>query len=262
MAKIQYRDFKQQAENGTITDFKPYITISGKFREYIASKGQYIDELMAYNEPDVIVALIENGYIPEHYEALKTHKDKRVRAALAREGLWPDEFITDPDRDVRAGVVYAHPEYMRQVQNSNSEWYAVKSVVENDPNVAPEDLDFFLSLPKHAIGYKGIDSLESITANELPDAELDTIQLTYRQKLRAMAQELTVLEKTMSPYELYKAENPAWVRGLTITQIHSMNKFRKDAEEYATLECFERHFDELLAQSHNYWSADFSWIRA
>ena len=252
MAKIQYRDFERQAENGTITDFKPYIGISGKFREYIASTGQYINELMAYNEPAVITVLIDKGYIPEHYEALKTHTDKRIRAALAERGLWSDEFIKDPNRDVRAAVVSAHPKYMKQVQNSNSEWHVVKHIVENDPNVNLEDLDFFLSLPKHERDYKGIDSLKAITKDERPDTELTTIRLAYRQKAQALVQELSVLEKTMTPVELYKTGNPAWVRGLSITQIQNMNKFYRRADRYGVLDGFESHFEQLLATSHNF----------
>ena len=252
MAKIQYRDFERQAENSTITDFKPYIGISGKFREYIASTGQYINELMAYNEPAVITVLIDKGYIRDRYEDLKNHADKRVREALAERGLWPDEFIKDPNRDVRAAVIRAHPKYMKQVQNSNSEWYEVKHVVESDPNVNLEDLDFFLSLPKHERDYKGIDSLEAITKDERHDTELTTIRLAYRQKARAIAQEMSVLEKTMTPVELYKVGNPAWVRGLSITQIKNMNRLYRYADRYDVLDGFERHFDQLLAKSHDF----------
>lgn len=252
MAKIQYRDFEQQAENGTITDFKPYIGISGKFREYIASKGQHINELMAYNEPAVITVLIKKGYVRDRYDEFKTHTDKRIREALAEQGLWPDEFIKDPNRDVRAAVVLAHPKYMKQVQNSNSEWYAVNHIVESDPSVSLEDLDFFLSLPKHNRDYKGLDSLEAIAKDERPDAELTTIRLAYRQKARALAQEMSVLEKTMTPVELYKSGNPAWVRGLSIAQIRNMNRLYRYADRYDVLDGFERHFNQLLATSHDF----------
>lgn len=48
MAKLQYKKFKHKIENGTITDLTPYISYSGAFRVLIASKGQHINELLAY----------------------------------------------------------------------------------------------------------------------------------------------------------------------------------------------------------------------
>lgn len=152
MAKLQYKEFKHKVENGSITDLQPYISYSGAFRVLIASKGQHIEELLAYEEPDVMVELIKNGTATEHYEEWKTHKDKRVREALAQQGFWPEVFIEDENRDVRAGVVSTHPEMMRRVQNSEPEWEAVKDIIENDANVTIEDMDFFLSLPQHG-GY-------------------------------------------------------------------------------------------------------------
>ena len=72
MAKLQYKEFKRKVENGSITDLKPYVSYSGAFRVLIASKGQHIDELLTYKEPDVMVELIKNGYASEHYEEWKT----------------------------------------------------------------------------------------------------------------------------------------------------------------------------------------------
>lgn len=128
------------------------ISYSGAFRELIASKGQHIDELLTYKEPDVMVELIKNGYASEHYEEWKTHKDKRVREALAQQGFWPEDFIEDENRDVRAGVVMAHPEMMRHVQNSEPEWENVKDIIENDPNVTVEDMDNEVELFKATFG--------------------------------------------------------------------------------------------------------------
>ena len=83
MAKLQYKEFKHKVENGTITDLKPYISYSGAFRVLIASKGQHINELLAYQEPDVMVELINNGYASEHYEEWKSPRSASSTRFLA-----------------------------------------------------------------------------------------------------------------------------------------------------------------------------------
>lgn len=149
MAKIDAYEFKKQLENGSITDPRPYITWSGAFREVMAAKGLCIDEIIPYDDPLVLVTLIRHNYATEHYEKWKKHKDKRVRQELARRGFWPEVFIKDENNDVRAMTVAAHPELIMRVRNSGVEWANVKYIVENDPNVTVEALDFFLSLPHH-----------------------------------------------------------------------------------------------------------------
>lgn len=75
MEKIEYREFRRQVANGTITDLKPYIPVSGRIREYIASTGQHVEELYQYNETGVFVAFIENGHASEYYETFKHFRD-------------------------------------------------------------------------------------------------------------------------------------------------------------------------------------------
>lgn len=239
MAKLQYKEFKHKVENGTITNLKPYISYSGAFRVLIASKGQHIDELLTYKEPDVMVELIKNGYASEHYEEWKTHKDKRVREALAQQGFWPEVFIEDENRDVRAGVVMAHPELMRRVQNSEPEWEAVKDIIENDANVTIEDLDFFLSLPQHG-GYDW-------------KANKDFYKEVYNVKRTTLQTTANTLEATMKVVDLYKIGNPLWARGLTITQIRNLLSARICAQTAQQEQTFIEVFDELLKISHDSW---------
>lgn len=239
MAKLQYREFERKVDNGSITDLKPYISYSGAFRVLIASKGQHIEELLTYKEPDVMVALIENGYASEHYEEWKNHKDKRVRAALAQQGFWPEVFIEDENRDVRAGVVMAHPELMKRVQNSGPEWDTVKDIVENNPNVTVEDMDFFLSLPPHG-GYDW-------------KTNKDFYKEVYDVKRTALQTTANTLEATMKVADLYKIGNPLWARGLTITQIRNLLSARNCAQMAQQEQTFIDAFDTLLTASHDSW---------
>ena len=66
---MKYSEFKYCVQKGTITDLKPYITRNTAFRTLIAAKGQYVDELIQFDEDPVITTLIQHGYATEHYES-------------------------------------------------------------------------------------------------------------------------------------------------------------------------------------------------
>ena len=253
MAKLQYKEFKHKVENGTITDLKPYISYSGAFRVLIASKGQHINELLAYQEPDVMVELINNGYASEHYEEWKSHKDKRVREALAQQGFWPEVFIEDENRDVRAGVILAHPEMMRRAQESNSEWYAVQTLVEDNPNATRKDIDFFLSLKPHERDYGHMKKMWSTPDAHSEELMVNILLEAYRQKLNGFDCSTTLIERTMTTKDLYQIGHPAWTCNVSLTQIINLLQYRDESEQAKSLEQFEQHFDELLDASHDYW---------
>ena len=136
----------------------------------------------------------------------------------------------------------------------SEEWYRIKNKVEWDPNVTLEELDYFLSLRSYYDDYLAIGNLEAILAGKKPDNKLTVNKLAYRQKARAFAQELSLLEQNMAPADLYKAGNPAWAKGLSINQLRNINAYYRAAEEEEVLDKFEQHFGELLANSHNYWA--------
>ena len=102
--------------------------------------------------------------------------------------------------------------------------------------------------------YLAIGSLEAILAGKKSDDKLTVNKLAYRQKARAFAQELSLLEQNMAPADLYKAGNPAWAKGLSINQLRSINVYYRVAEEEGVQDKFERHFGELLANYHDYWA--------
>ena len=136
----------------------------------------------------------------------------------------------------------------------SDEWYRIKSEVEWNPNVTAEELDYFLSLRTYYDDYLAIGSLEAMLTGKKPDDKLTVNKLAYRQKARAFAQELDLLEKNMTPADLYRAGNPAWAKGLSINQLRNINAYYRTAKEENVLEQFEQHFGELLASSHDYWA--------
>lgn len=244
MAKIQFQQFRKQLEDGTITDPKPYITWSGAFREVMAEKGLCIEEILAYDEPPVIVALIRHNYATEHYEEWKTHKDKRVRRELASRGFWPEVFIKDEKSVVRATTVAVHPELMMHVRNSGAEWAQVKHIVEKDPNVTVEALDFFLSLPPHGGREWKVNK--------------DVIYEVYDLKRTALQTTANALEATMKVSDLYKIENPLWAKSLTIEQIRNILSARNQAQMARKVREFRDEFDKFLSVADNKWETQYA----
>lgn len=244
MAKIDAYEFKRQLEACNIIDPRPYITWSGAFREVMAAKGLCIDEIIPYDDPLVLVTLIRHNYATEHYEKWKTHKDKRVRQELARRGFWPEVFIKDENNDVRAMTVAVHPELIMRVRNSGVEWANVKYIVENDPNVTVEALDFFLSLPHHG-GQQW--KINKAFTNEV-----------YDLKRAAMQTQASALEATMKVSDLYKVGNPLWARGLTIEQIRNLLSARNKAQIAQKEREFVNDFDKFLELSDNKWETEYA----
>ena len=177
MSKLE--TFIKALNQGTITDFTSYLEESPtSFREAMAERGIEVDALVAKNEPAVISMLVSKGYANKHYEAWKTHKDARVRSALARKGYWPDFFITDKSPKVRKSVARVHHEYIPQILNrTSSEWRCALHLIEDDLDMDLNILKLFL------------DTKESKDKYNRPDTRV--VRLRYE----ASKKEASTLEK-------------------------------------------------------------------
>lgn len=100
-------------------------------RIQLAMKGENIEEIVAYDEPDVLVTLIDNGYAKEYYEQWKTHAHGTIRYALALQGYYPETFIHDKNPKVREAVVEVNPEYAEQLlaYNKKRHWIFVRDQI-------------------------------------------------------------------------------------------------------------------------------------
>ena len=100
-------------------------------RIQLAMKGENIEEIVAHDEPDVLVTLIDNGYAKEYYEQWKTHAHGTIRYALALQGYYPETFIHDKNPKVREAVVEVDPEYVEQLlaYNKKRHWIFVRDQI-------------------------------------------------------------------------------------------------------------------------------------
>lgn len=227
MSKLD--NFIKALDDKTITDFTTYLENSPtSFREVMAERGIEVDALVAKGEPSVIEVLISNGYATEHYEKWKTHPDSRVRGELARQGYWPDFFIQDKKPDVRCSVAVAYHEYIPQILNrTESEWYGALHLIENNLDMPIEILKLFLETRESRKDVNGYD--------------VKPIQLRYD----SLAKKATLLETTMSPYDLFITHNPQWVNGVPSDVVSKILDGYHLAEKNNQMELFKAVFGKL-----------------
>lgn len=71
--------------------------------------------------------------------------------------------------------------------------------------------------------------------------QVQAIQLKYK----AMVTEPTIIEKTMSPEQLFNVGNPLWARDYTIQQLYYYYKYRKEFEHYEQVDAVIRRGEKL-----------------
>lgn len=90
-----------------------------------------------------------------------------------------------------------------------------------------------------------IKLLEKALENDglLVDKEhsLKAIKLKYQ----AMTTEPTIIEKTMSPEQLFNARNPLWASGYTIQELYDWFKYRKPLDGYDRIDAIIKVSEKL-----------------
>lgn len=194
-------------------------------RMRMASDGENVEALVTKNEPEVLAELIKNGYAQNHYEEWKTHEHGTVRYALACTGLYPETFINDKNPSVREAAVRHHPEYCGQLlaRNKKRHWEFVCDLINTrtDLKWVKEFLD--AKVPK------AVDK-----------GKLHAIRIYYATRTL----EPTMMEKTMSPEQLFQVHSPFWATGLTITHIRNILEVYPQVEPTAFFEYFDQLLDE------------------
>lgn len=198
-------------------------------RILMASKGENIEALIAKNEPEVIAKLIDYEYAKDHYEEWKTHEHGNVRYALACLGLFPEIYINDKNPKVREAVVRHHNEYCSQLlaRNKKRHWEFVCAIINTRTDL------------KHVKEFLDAKVPKAVDKNKLR-----AIRLYYSAKTT----EPSMIEKTMSPAQLFQINSPFWVVGLTITQIQDIQNLYSQIEPDA----FFKYFDQLLDEEQ-FW---------
>lgn len=169
----------------------------------MASRGENIEDLIELNESEVISELIARGHAREHYEEWKNHEHGYVRYALAHQGYYPETFINDKNPSVREEVVRWHPEYREQLlaRNKKRHWEFVCSLINENTELAYIKTFLDAKVPR-----------------DVNQDKLKAIRIMYAVRTT----EPTMVEKTMTPAQLFQINSPFWAKHLKLWHIEDI----------------------------------------
>lgn len=232
MTLLSYNEFERAIQSGEVKDITPYLDrraqTHGPYRTYLAKNGLFVDELTKLEDVSTICTLIDNGYAQEYYPKWKKHTSHHVRDSLASAGWYPEEFLRDGDRMVRANVLKKHPEYaFRLLDGTNYEFDAAKKVILNMAYITLELLEIFVR--------KADGRLEA------------SYEEACQLKLAGLSVEPTVLERTMNARDLHQVGNVLWTRNFSIHQILVYTLAADKYNRPGTQEAFYALFDDFAS---------------
>ena len=192
--------FEIRLLNKEITCIQPYfdghLNLQRSYHRIMAQHGLYIDKLIKTNDKYVIADIVRYGYAQEHYEKWAKTGEDEVQKALLEKGLYVDILSQSKDIDVRFKVAQRYPErsltYLKSLDNNKHYRSLDLLMSQTKPDV--NALKFLFSLNWHKTGYN--------------------LQI-LKDKYKVMHKVPNVIEKTMSPFQLYQARNPLWKQNLS-----------------------------------------------
>lgn len=186
----------------------------------------YINNILKTNK---IINIINSGLYQDKYDELVTHPDPMIRYALVCNGFKPELFIHDENTMVRSESLKQRPdlqkESLKDIIDDPKKLNFIEKVLSKQTYIDIEILTKFVSNYKK---YKQISIYDPISRCEM-----------YETKLKAIQTKLSLEEKQISPYELYKIGNPGWARDFNseaIQGVLEMSEFLDvDDEEFKSI---------------------------
>ena len=186
-------EFEEAVKNGEIADFRPYVE-GGTFHENRDRKALCIE----YGVAQELYPEWVQSDDPDKY-------DGWIQLKLAEKGYCLDILSESDAEDILA------------------------EVLKHDVNYALDENDVMMNYYRHLV-YDVLMDVKDIpynvietyfeTINEYVPEDNTELELKYK----AMQITPTVIEKTMSPMQLFTAQNPLWALNLTGNQIkHVLN---------------------------------------
>jgi len=171
-----------------------------------------------------IVNIINSGLCKEKYDEWSKHQNPMVRYSLVCNGFTPELFIHDDNTMIRSEALSRRPDLQKE---------SLKNII-NDP----KKLEFIeKTLSKQT--YIDTEMLKTFVSN-CEKYKPDFWYEAYKIKLKAIQNKLTSDEEKMSPYELFKINNPSWARNfnsIVIQFILEMSEYQNDIDN-KEFECY------------------------
>lgn len=230
---IDMDNFKYQLDRGLISDFAPYLkqNVKSNVRCELAKRGLCVEELARMEEVPVVCSLITYGYATEYYERWSKHTSPDIRYELSKNGYYPEKFVRDRDKIVRAAVLEKHPEYAFQLMSgTNYERDRAEGIIHNMADITLEQMETYV----RKIG------------------GLDLRGEHYRLKLESLKTVPTPMEATMTPQALHKIGNPLWARGYSLKQLEIFHEVQYDLLRPNEIEALYEVWDQI-AEAESLW---------
>lgn len=193
--------FKTRLLNSEITCIEPYfndhLDLQRPYHRIMAQHGFHIDKLIETNDKYVIAEIVRYGHAQEHHKEWAEKGEGEVQKALLEKGLHIDILSQSKNGDVRFEVAKQHPEYSLAYLKSlkpNEQHNLGFELLMFQPQPNIKALKFLLKSNWHKTGYN--------------------LQI-LKSKYKVMQKMPTVIEKTMSSFQLYQAQNPLWKQNLS-----------------------------------------------
>lgn len=210
-------EFEQAVIAGEITDFELYLQETNNIKEKLRNEpyrlillkhGIEIERILKLNRTLAIGVCIQEGLLPERYNEWKNRNEEWIMETFAENGYYLDELIESEYDDVRKAVIEKHPKFcIKQLKQNKSHQIIYNIIIDEvTPNI--ELFKAFL---------------------ECPLTDRDDIGLMT--KYRALTEVPSIIEKTMSPVQLFKSGSPLWATDLTVRQINDVYYARNELEQ-------------------------------
>ena len=230
--------FEARLLNGEITCIEPYfdghLNLQRNYHMIMAQHGLYIDKLIGTDDKYVIAELVRHSYAEEHYEEWAENGEDEVQKALLEKGLYVDILAKSKNGDVRFAIAKQYPErtlaYIKSLDTNKQHHLGFQVLMyQKHPDV--QALKFLLSLGWHITGYN--------------------LQI-LKSKYKVLHKTPSIIEKTMSPFQLYQAGNPLWKLNLSGYNIASVKQGQSkfDKENFVLT---EHDFNVLAKYDSEYW---------
>lgn len=190
-----------------------------------------MQELDDFYKSDAIIC----GEEREHYDEWFATASMELKQLFAELGYYPDELVHE--RETRIAVVEYSSDYCAQYARyviddklSPNEYMYVFNMCETCADLDRETIEKLMSHPytKHALD----------TNNQYRQA--------FNAKYEGLCKELSLIEKTMSNYQLYRANNSAWANNLAIKAVVNVQYAEQQFKHTIT----EELFNELIMDDH------------
>lgn len=237
--------FEIRLVNGDIKCIKPYFDghtfLQRQYHIIMARHGLYINKLIGTNDKYIIAELVRGGYAQEHYQEWAENGEDEIQEALLEKGLYVDILSQSKNEDIRFEIAKRYPyrslDYLKSLDFNEKHWYGFDLLMsQTKPNV--KALKFLLTRNWHKTGYN--------------------LQI-LKSKYKVINKVPTVIEKTMSPFQLYQARNPLWKQNLSGYNIscvkYGQKKFDNEnlfltEDDFKVLSCCE---DTYTVDRHVEW---------